>query len=94
MSEASVIPIESVQPDLSEFGKYLYKLMLSKGIGSFNALATKMSTDEYIVYRQAVSKYAKGKQPVPPKFARRLAMVLLLTEEEERSLSWALYRWG
>ena len=40
------------------------------------------------------TKFAKGEQPVQPRFARRLAEVLGLTEEEERGLSWMLYKYG
>lgn len=94
MSEASVVPIEALHPELNEFGQYLYKLMVSHGIMSFTALAAAMSTHDYPVYRQAVSKLAKGEQIVQPRFARRLAVVLELSPEEERELSWMLYKYG
>lgn len=94
MSDSSTIPIEAIQPDLNEFGRYVYRLMLSKGIGSFNALATRMATEDYPVYRQMVSRFVKDDHSVPPKFARRLAAVLDLNEKEERELAWMLYKWG
>jgi hypothetical protein len=94
VGKASVVPIEAIQPDLSEFGRYLYRLMVSKGIKTFNALASEMDTSEYRVFRQTVVKFAKGEQIVQPRFARRLATVLELSKQEERELAWMLYRYG
>ncbi len=94
MSETSVVSIEAVHPGLSEFGQYLYKLMLSRGYKSFSALASAMDADQYRVHRQTVSKLAKGEQPAQPRFARRLTIVLGLSEEEEQELAWTLYRFG
>lgn len=94
MSDTSVIPIEAIQPDLSEFGKYLFGIMLSRGIKSFSGLAAALDCDEYRVHRQTVTKYARAEQPVQPRFARRVAEVLNLTEDEERELAWLLYKHG
>jgi hypothetical protein len=94
LSDSSTIPIEAVQPDLNEFGRYVYPLMLSKGIGSFNALAKRMATEDYPVSRHMVSRFVKENHSVPPKFARRLAEVLELSETEERELAWMLYKQG
>lgn len=94
MSETSVISIEAIHPDFSEFGQHLYKLMISRGIKSFSALAELMDTEDYRVHRQVISNLAKGKQPVQPRFARRLAEVLRLEADEETELSWVLYKFG
>lgn len=94
MSDTSVIPIEAIQPNLSGFGQYLYGLMLSRGIKSFSALAFALDCDEYRVHRQTVTKFAKGEQPVQPRFTRRVTEVLNLTEDEERELAWLLYKHG
>lgn len=94
MSEAPVVPIEALHPDLNEFGKYLYKLMVSRGITSFKRLAEIMDSEEYRVNRQAVTRVAKSDRCVQPRFARRLAEVLELSEEEERELAWMLYQYG
>lgn len=94
MSESSVVSIDAIHPDLSEFGKHLYKLMVSRGIRSFSALASELDDNDYRMYRQTVTKYARGEQPVPPRFARRLTQVLALTEDDERELAWILYKHG
>ena len=94
MNDTSVIPIEAIQPDLSEFGKYVYGLMLPRGIRSFSALASALDCDEYRVHRQTVTKFVKADQSVQPRFARRLTEVLNLTDEEERELAWLLYKHG
>lgn len=94
MSEATSIPIDAIHPDLNEFGQHLYKKMVSRGVMSFTALAAAMSTDGYPIYRQGVSKIARGEQIIQPRFARRLAVVLELSQEEERELSWMLYKYG
>ncbi len=94
VNDTSVVPIEALQPDLSGFGKHLYGLMLSRGIKSFSALAAAMDCDDYRVHRQTITKYAKGDQPVQPRFTRRATEVLNLTEDEERKLSWFLHKYG
>lgn len=94
MSEASVIPIEAIHPDLSEFGRTIYKIMIAKGIKSFTALAGAMDSNEYRVYRQTITKYVKGEQSVQPRFVRRFVEVLKLTKAEERELAWMLYQYG
>lgn len=94
MSEASVVSIEDIHPDFSEFGRYLYKLTISHGIKSFSALAAAMDAEDYGVNRQSISNLAKGKQTVQPRFARRLTEVLSLDGDEERELSWMLYKFG
>lgn len=94
MSEASVIPIESIHPELSEFGRAIYKIMVAKGIKSFTALASAMDSEEHRVYRQTITKYVKGEQSVQPRFVRRFVKVLGLTKAEERELAWMLYAHG
>jgi hypothetical protein len=94
LNDSPTVPIEAIQPDLNEFGKYVYRLMLTRGVTSFNALANKMATEDYPVYRQMVSRFVKEDHSVPPKFARRLSEVFELSEEEERELAWILYKYG
>lgn len=94
MSEASVIPIEDIHPELSEFGRTLYKIMVSNGIKSFTALASAMDSGEYRVYRQTITKYVKGEQPVQPRFVRKFVEILKLGDAEERELAWKLYTHG
>lgn len=94
MTEPSVVSIEAIQPDLSKFGQHVYKLMISRGVIHFNALAERMSTNDYPIKRFAVMRYVKGQSDVPPRFGRRLTEVLELNKEEELELSRMLYKWG
>jgi hypothetical protein len=90
----STVAIEDVRPDLSEFGKHVYGLMLSRGITNFSQLCATFLAKGDKIHRQTLSGYVKGSGGLPADFGRRLAMALDLTEDEERELAWLLYKHG
>lgn len=91
---SSTVTIETIRPELSEFGRHVYGLMLSRGITRFAQLCAEFEKAGDPIHRQTLSGYLKGTSSPPANFARRLVPVLTLTEEEERELAWVFYRFG
>lgn len=90
----STVPIEVIRPELSEFGRYVYGLMLSRGFTSFSQVCAALEEKGDTIHRQTLSAYMKGSSGPPANFARRLARALDLTPEEERELAWMAYLHG
>lgn len=90
----STVSIESIRPELSEFGRYVYGLMASKSVANFSQLCMKFDDSGDTIHRQTLMGYVKGSGRTPASFGRRLASALTLSDEEERELAWMLYRWG
>jgi transcriptional regulator with XRE-family HTH domain len=90
----STVSIEAIRPELSEFGQYVYGLMISRSFTSFAQLCAAFDRAGDAIHRQTLSGYLKGSSSPPTNFARRLARALNLTLEEERELSWVAYKYG
>lgn len=91
---SSTVSIESIRPELSEFGRYVYGLMTEHGVANFSQLCARFDFAGDPIHRQTLMGYVKGSGRTPASFGRRLAASLELSESEERELSWMLYKWG
>jgi hypothetical protein len=80
--------LDKLMPQLTDFGKHLFSLMLSRNIRTFAELRELLAKNGFDVHRQTISHYATGKYEAPPRFVRKLAEVLDLSEEEKRKLAW------
>lgn len=90
----STVAIEAIRPELSEFGKYVYALMTSKGVQNFSQLCVRFEVAGDRIHRQTLMGYVKGDAKTPAEFGRRLANALDLTEEESRELAWQQFLYG
>jgi transcriptional regulator with XRE-family HTH domain len=78
---------------MTEFGRTLYSLMLSRGIEFRQDLATLLTEAGYKVSQQTISNYMNGKRTIDPDFPLFVSEVLDLNEEEECRLAKA-YTFG
>lgn len=91
---SSTVSIESIRPELSEFGRYIYGVMTAHGIANFSQLCVKFDEAGDAIHRQTLMGYVKGSGRTPADFGRRFAGALDLAEPEERELAWMLYKHG
>lgn len=86
--------MQETKQRFSEFGRYLYSEMIRHGVETVTRLRDDLAAQGYQISRMSISAYLKGERRVPIEFARQVASTLNFTEDEERELAWALYRWG
>jgi transcriptional regulator with XRE-family HTH domain len=76
------------QTGLTDFGKYLYQVMVSRDLRTFADLSRALESRGHGVSRQAIANYANGNRAVPASFVVAVASELKLSEDEQRELAW------
>ncbi len=78
---------------MSEFGRTLYSLMLTRGIERRQDLLRLLNKGGYKISQPRLSYLLNGERNVDPLFMACVSELLRLTKEERRRLAWA-YAYG
>jgi hypothetical protein len=79
-------PKESQQ--MSEFGRTVYSLMLTRGIETRQKLREALNTAGYEISQARLSYYLNGQRNVDAKFVVCVADLLKLNKKERQELAW------
>ena len=74
---------------MSEFGRTLFSLMLTRGIETRQDLRKRLNDGGYKISQPRLSYYLNGERTVEPMFVASVTELLNLTKEEQRRLAWA-----
>lgn len=75
---------------MSEFGRTLYSLMLTRGVEHRQDLLKKLREEgRYPISQARLSYYLNGERSVDPKFLVYVSELLRLNQAERRRLAWA-----
>lgn len=74
----------------SPFGVEVRALMARRGIGTARQLSQKFGEAGDPLTHQSISNYLSGKTKASPEFARTLARIFDLTEEEKTRLAYVM----
>lgn len=80
-------PRETRPQGMTEFGRTLLGLMLSRGIEYRQDLAEMLTEAGYKISQQTISNYMNGKRNIDPDFPTFVSEVLDLDEEEQTRLA-------
>lgn len=80
--------MQRTQNGLTDFGKHLYGVMVSRDMRTFAELARVLQRDGLRISRQAIANYANGNRAVPASFITALSASLKLTDDEQHDLAW------
>lgn len=84
---------KSKESQMTEFGRAVLSLMLTRGIETRQDLRAKLNEAGYAISQARVSYYLNGDRAVDPMFLLCVTSLLGLTKEEQRKLSWS-YAYG
>lgn len=80
-------------PHMTEFGRTLFSLMLTRGMEHRRDLLDRLREVEYPISQSRLSYYFNGERKVDPVFVVRVSDLLDLNKDERRRLAWA-YAYG
>ena len=94
METIKTIPNEEAQatkptPHMTEFGRTLLSLMLTRGMEHRQDLLKALRDVGYTISQSRLSYYFNGERKVDPAFVVHVSDLLELTKEERRRLAWA-----
>ena len=74
---------------MSEFGRIVYSLMLTRGIERRQDLLRLLNGNGYSISQARLSYYLNGERNVDPMFVACVSELLRLNKEERRRVAWA-----
>lgn len=75
-------------PHMTEFGRALYSMMLTRGIERRKDLAEALNESGYAISQAGLSYYMNGQRNVEPAFVVHVSDLLKLTKKERQELAW------